>query len=77
VHPRASGWVTLSRRRRRVHRHQALGIALFSDDGGLFWGLDAVWDALPDLHDLARRSPPSSRRPAQPCVYTNDVGNGR
>jgi WS/DGAT/MGAT family acyltransferase len=31
---------------------QALGIALFSYDGGLFWGFDADWDALPDLHDL-------------------------
>jgi WS/DGAT/MGAT family acyltransferase len=33
--------------------NQALGIALFSYDGGLFWGFDADWDALPDLHDLA------------------------
>ena len=32
---------------------QALGIALFSYDGGLFWGFDADWDALPDLHELA------------------------
>jgi diacylglycerol O-acyltransferase len=32
--------------------NQALGIALFSYDGGLFWGFDADWDALPDLHDL-------------------------
>jgi WS/DGAT/MGAT family acyltransferase len=31
---------------------QALGIALFGYDGGLFWGFDADWDALPDLHDL-------------------------
>ena len=31
---------------------EALGIALFSYDGGLFWGFDADWDALPDLHDL-------------------------
>jgi WS/DGAT/MGAT family acyltransferase len=33
--------------------NQALGIALFSYDGRLFWGLNADWDALPDLHDLA------------------------
>jgi WS/DGAT/MGAT family acyltransferase len=33
--------------------NQALGIALFSYDGGLFWGFDGDWDALPDLHDLA------------------------
>jgi WS/DGAT/MGAT family acyltransferase len=34
-------------------QNQALGIALFSYDGGLHWGLHADWDALPDLHDLA------------------------
>jgi diacylglycerol O-acyltransferase len=32
--------------------NQALGIALFSYDGGLFWGFDADWDALPGLHDF-------------------------
>jgi hypothetical protein len=32
--------------------NQALGIALFSYDGGLFWGFNADWDAVPDLHDL-------------------------
>jgi diacylglycerol O-acyltransferase len=31
--------------------NQALGIALFSYDGGLFWGFNADWDAMPDLHD--------------------------
>ena len=31
-----------------------LGIALFSYDGTLSWGLSADWDQLPDLHDLAR-----------------------
>jgi WS/DGAT/MGAT family acyltransferase len=36
-----------------LFRNQALGIALFSYDGGLFWGLNADWDALPDLHELA------------------------
>jgi diacylglycerol O-acyltransferase len=30
--------------------NQALGIALFSYDGGLYWGFNADWDALPDLH---------------------------
>ena len=29
-----------------------VGIALFSYDGGLFWGFNADWDALPDLHDI-------------------------
>lgn len=32
--------------------NQALGIALFSYDGRLFWGFNADWDALPDLHEL-------------------------
>jgi diacylglycerol O-acyltransferase / wax synthase len=32
--------------------HQALGIALMSYDDGLFWGFNADWDAVPDLHDL-------------------------
>jgi WS/DGAT/MGAT family acyltransferase len=31
---------------------QALGVALFSYAGGLFWGLNADWDAVPDLHDF-------------------------
>jgi diacylglycerol O-acyltransferase len=35
-----------------LFKNQALGIALFSYDGGLFWGLNADWDAVPDLHDL-------------------------
>ncbi len=32
--------------------NQALGIALFSYDGRLYWGFNADWDAVPDLHDL-------------------------
>jgi WS/DGAT/MGAT family acyltransferase len=32
--------------------NQGLGIALFSYDGWLFWGFNADWDAVPDLHDL-------------------------
>jgi hypothetical protein len=35
-----------------LNRNQALGIALFSYDGGLYWGFNADWDAVPDLHDL-------------------------
>jgi WS/DGAT/MGAT family acyltransferase len=31
---------------------QALGIALFSNAGKLFWGFNGDWDALPDFHDL-------------------------
>lgn len=36
-----------------LYKNQALGIALFSYNGGLFWGLNADWDAVPDLHDFA------------------------
>ncbi|MBW2389444.1 MAG: wax ester/triacylglycerol synthase family O-acyltransferase [Deltaproteobacteria bacterium] len=32
--------------------NQALGIALFSYDGALLWGINSDWDAMPDVHDL-------------------------
>ena len=35
-----------------LFENQALGIALFSYDGGLHWGFNADWDALPDLHEF-------------------------
>jgi len=35
-----------------LYKNQALGVALFSYDGSLFWGFNADWDSLPDLHDL-------------------------
>lgn len=35
-----------------LFRNQALGVALFSYDGRLYWGFNADWDALPDLHEL-------------------------
>ena len=35
-----------------LFQHNALGIALFSYDGGLYWGFAADWDAIPDLHDV-------------------------
>jgi hypothetical protein len=35
-----------------LYTNQAVGVALFSFAGGLFWGLSADWDAIPDLHDL-------------------------
>jgi WS/DGAT/MGAT family acyltransferase len=31
---------------------QCLGIALFSYGGGLYWGFNADWDSIPDLHDF-------------------------
>jgi WS/DGAT/MGAT family acyltransferase len=35
-----------------LYRGQALGIALLSYHGRLYWGFNADWDALPDLHDV-------------------------
>jgi diacylglycerol O-acyltransferase / wax synthase len=32
--------------------NQAVGVALFSYAGGLYWGVSADWDHVPDLHDL-------------------------
>jgi diacylglycerol O-acyltransferase len=32
--------------------NQALGIALFSYDGALYWGFNSDWDAVPDLHEF-------------------------
>ncbi len=34
--------------------NQALGIALLSYDGGLYWGFNADWDAVPRLHDFVQ-----------------------
>jgi len=34
---------------------EALGIALFSYDGGLHWGFNADWDAVPDLHTFVEQ----------------------
>ena len=36
-----------------LFENQAVGVALFSYAGGLYWGLNADWDAVPDLHDFA------------------------
>jgi hypothetical protein len=35
--------------------HASAGVALFSYDGQLFWGFNADWDSLPDLHELVGR----------------------
>jgi WS/DGAT/MGAT family acyltransferase len=32
--------------------NQGLGIALFSNAGRLFWGFNADWDVVPDVHDF-------------------------
>ena len=35
-----------------LFHNQTLGIALFSCNGMLFWGFNADWDAVPDLHEM-------------------------
>jgi WS/DGAT/MGAT family acyltransferase len=35
-----------------LFHNQTVGIALFSYNGTLFWGFNADWDAVPNLHDL-------------------------
>jgi WS/DGAT/MGAT family acyltransferase len=35
-----------------LYPNQALGIALFSYDGGLYWGFNSCWDRMPDLHEF-------------------------
>ena len=35
--------------------NQTLGIALMSYEHGLFWGFNADWEAVPELHDLVER----------------------
>ncbi len=35
-----------------LYIEQCLGIALFSYAGHLYWGFNADWDTMPDLHDL-------------------------
>jgi diacylglycerol O-acyltransferase len=61
-----------------LYSNQALGIALFSYHGGLYWGFNSDWDRIPDLHDLvdglalefqelrkaARSEPPAGSDPA-------------
>jgi WS/DGAT/MGAT family acyltransferase len=35
-----------------LFENQALGVAILGYDGALYWGFDADWDALPDLHEF-------------------------
>ena len=37
--------------------NEALNVALLSYEGGLYWGFNADWDALPDLHDFVESVP--------------------
>ena len=36
-----------------LYANQALGIALRSYAGGIYWGLSSDWDRVPDLDDFA------------------------
>ena len=36
-----------------LYENQALGVALLSYAGGLYWGLTSDWDRVADLHDVA------------------------
>ena len=60
--------------------HQALGIALMSYDDGLFWGFNADWDAVPDLHDLVEHVETRLRRAPRGHTAVGDaacLGNRR
>jgi WS/DGAT/MGAT family acyltransferase len=35
-----------------LFEHMGVSVGLFSYNGGLFWGLNADWEYIPDLHDL-------------------------
>jgi hypothetical protein len=35
-----------------LFQHMGVSVGLFSYNGGLFWGLNADWEHIPDLHDL-------------------------
>ncbi|HSP99725.1 MAG TPA: wax ester/triacylglycerol synthase family O-acyltransferase [Candidatus Dormibacteraeota bacterium] len=59
-----------------LFENQGLGIALFSYDGGLYWGFNADWEAVPDLHDVVGdieqefRLLADAARAAMPAVKT-------
>jgi hypothetical protein len=65
----------------------ALGVALMSYHGRLFWGVNADYDAIPDLHpfvlairdafeELARLAEPGSAGPRPPEPAQAGRGNG-
>jgi hypothetical protein len=45
--------------------NHSLGIALFSYDGKLHWGVMADWDLVPDLHDFVEHLEASLRELAE------------
>jgi len=57
-----------------LYRNQALGIALFSYDGRLFWGFNADWDAVPDLHELVEAVETEARSLAEAAAIGGSEG---
>jgi diacylglycerol O-acyltransferase / wax synthase len=63
-----------------LFHNQTVGIALFSYNGTLFWGFNADWDAVPNLHDLVEgvakefahlKAAAAAELPAQPQMVTS------
>jgi len=68
-----------------LFENQALVVGLFSYNGGIFWGLNADWESVPDLHDfvaylakafdeLQRRAKPKKRRASKSRAATKRRG---
>jgi diacylglycerol O-acyltransferase len=59
--------------------NMAVGVALLSNAGKLFWGVNADWDAVPDLHDFMREIEASfaELRDAQPEGQPRKRGRAR
>ncbi len=64
-----------------LFRNQTLVVGLFSYNGGLYWGCNADWESIPDLHDfieyieqsfaeLQRRAKPKKRRASKSRAKT-------
>ena len=58
-----------------IFHYQALGIAAVSYDGRLFWGFNADWDAVPDLHDVVGAVDDEFRRLAATAGLEQDPGH--
>ena len=57
-----------------LFQNQALGVALFSYAGRLYWGFNADWDAIPDLHDLVEAVGREFDRLARAAGIENERG---
>lgn len=52
-----------------LFEHMGVSIGLFSYNGGLFWGLNADWEYIPDLHDLVLAIESSFRELQQAAAH--------